>query len=374
VRARSVFVPSARIALARSVDAGRLVGASLATAWLVVGCSATPAGPRTNASEASLVTSARSLDVAPPAQAPTASTAPRPADAAPPSRTASPRVATIHVRATRLVEDEIVAIAVDREPLLAAVGPRAAWVSKPRGFEAHPLPKSALADPPPRLSIFFGRDDRIRVVGTRGSAGPAEYLRLLDAGYKVEKKEIGKLGDLKGGLEAVLGTADPEIVCRPDDECLVKSVRGWLTVATPPQLARVALGQGTGWAVGGRRIYRLGKGWEDAGVEGAWQSVDGLFGLSDRVYVLERSAGALHELAKGALRTFASPITGPRGLWGASADDLWLVGDGGLAHYDGGSWSVAEGAPSPLVAVLGRDATHVWVGGPGGLFRIEPAP
>ena len=52
-------------------------------------------------------------------------------------------------------------------------------------------------------------------------------------------------------------------------------------------------------------------------------------------------------------------------MWGAAADDVWAVGDGGtLAHYDGATWSaVASPTTQPLNAVWGSGPGDVWVAG-----------
>ena len=55
-------------------------------------------------------------------------------------------------------------------------------------------------------------------------------------------------------------------------------------------------------------------------------------------------------------------------VWGASADDVWIAGDGGtLLHWDGtASSAVPSGVTVTLHDVMGADATHVWAVGEGG--------
>lgn len=146
------------------------------------------------------------------------------------------------------------------------------------GSGAKPSPSLALA-------LFYGRDDRARLIGARaGKSGPeGVYLRWLPAGFKREKAEIGRLSDPRGALVAVLGTADPEIVCRPGEVCLVKRRSGWSSVKAPPDLQRVVLGGDVGWAVAGQTLLRLGDDdWHPAGPPGAWKTADALFATREK--------------------------------------------------------------------------------------------
>lgn len=278
-----------------------------------------------------------------------------------------------HAKLERVVEGPVVAFAVEKAPHWAALGEREAWVERGHGIERHALPDAATRAPAPDFSLFYGRDTRIRVVGNRGSAGTSVYLRLLDQGFVTEKKELGRLGDLEGGLVAVLGTADPEIVCRPGDACLVKSVRGWDTVPAPAGIERVTLGEGVGWAIAGRGVLRLGKkGWDGAG-SGSFAHADGLFALHDAVWIVEHDTDRLHVVEAGAETVSRAPLRGPRCLWGTRRDDLWLVGDEGLAHFDGRRWIAATDVRD-LRVVGGRGPGEVWVGGLSGLYRVGGPP
>ncbi len=55
-------------------------------------------------------------------------------------------------------------------------------------------------------------------------------------------------------------------------------------------------------------------------------------------------------------------------VWGSGSNDVWAVGDGGLAaHYDGTAWSVVDlGTTANLTAVMGTSARSVWVAGASG--------
>jgi len=277
------------------------------------------------------------------------------------------------VKLTREVEGEVFAIALEKPPHAAALGPHHVWISDAKGWRSEALPDPLMKQPAPRLSLFYGRDYRVRVVGTRFTNDTAEglYFRWLPGGLRVERAEIGRLGTPAGALVAVLGTADPEIVCRPAEVCLVKSRRGWQTIKAPERMEHVTLGDGVGWAVAGTSLLRLGAaGWEPVGPPGDWQSADGLFATRDVVWVIESGTHRLHTFDGARFVVSPSPVEGPRALWGARAEALWLVGDGGLAHFDGRRWLRATDAPGPLAAVAGRGADEVWVGGQRGLFRV----
>lgn len=64
-----------------------------------------------------------------------------------------------------------------------------------------------------------------------------------------------------------------------------------------------------------------------------------------------------------------APSLAYRAVWGASASDVVAVGDGGIARFDGESWSPAEDVPDTVYrAVWGRSSGEVWVGGDGALL------
>lgn len=64
-------------------------------------------------------------------------------------------------------------------------------------------------------------------------------------------------------------------------------------------------------------------------------------------------------------------------VWGASADDLWIVGDGGSAlHHTGGAWQRIEvaGGGTKLFTVHGRDDLVIGVGGSVTGLIVEMTP
>jgi hypothetical protein len=306
----------------------------------------------------------------------TVSPAPALAGAPPPRAepaAAPPEEKRIAARFHRELEAEVRFLALEKPPHAAALGAEEVWIHDARGWRKERLPPSARAAAGSDLALFYGRDDRVRIIGSRleGGAPRGVYQRLLPTGFRVERSEIGRFAGLTGPLVSVLGTADPEIVCQPDDACLVKRRSGWTTIGSPADLTRVTLGEGVGWAVAGRQLLRLGAGWEPAGTLGTWARADALFATRDRAWVVETGAACVHAFDGATWTAAPSPIAGPRALWGARADALWLAGEGGLAFFDGSSWRRVNEAPAPLAAVLGRGEADVWVGGAKGLHRVE---
>jgi hypothetical protein len=292
---------------------------------------------------------------------------PVPDAAAPPAEPAS-----FDVELVREIEAPSAALALDVPPHAAALSQSAAWIHDARGWRSEALPASVVREPAPKLAIFYGRDHRVRVVGTHLEAGVlgSVYLRSKPNGLIDGGGEIGRFADNKGGLVAVLGDKDPEIVCRLGDACVVKRRSGWTFIPIVEGLERVVLGDDVGWALGGHTLHRLDGTFHAVGAPGSWQHADDLFALRDRAFVVETEAGLVHAFDGTAWQAMPSPIPHPRAMWGASAKGLWLVGDG-IALHDGTSWRVAKGVSGPFVAVLGRGEGDVWIAGPSGVFRVR---
>jgi hypothetical protein len=336
---------------------------------LLVACSAPPARPP----QAIAPPTTESASVAAPPPPPTAASSAVVPESAPLPPAPAPLTATFH----REVTDPVSAIALEIPPHAAALGASGVFLHDARGWRTEPLPGNARPGPTLDISLFYGRDNRVRLIGARaGKSGPeGVYLRWLPAGFKREKAEIGRLSDPRGALVAVLGTAEPEIVCRPGDVCLVKRRSGWGSVKAPDDIRRVVLGGGVGWAVAGQTLLRLGDDdWHAAGPPGSWKTADALFATREKAWIVETSAGLLHTFDGSAWQVTTAPLAHPHALWGATPDALWLVADEGLAFFDGSMWHPVPGAPAPLTTVDGRSADDVWVGGEGGLFRIERQP
>lgn len=132
------------------------------------------------------------------------------------------------------------------------------------------------------------------------------------------------------------------------------------------------------WVVGGRSelsgapaVLRYQDGsWrrEDPGVTGVdlWW----VFGFPDGGVFFGGSEGTILRYRGSSFERMQTPRAGTIfGMWGASADDLWAVGDGGLDaaivwHFDGSQWmEVAQpaGVPRRVFKVHGRASDDVWM-------------
>lgn len=311
----------------------------------------------------------------PAATPPPSSASAAPTSAAPLPRAPSPEpVAAVDDTAfERVLEAPVRAVAIDKEPHVSALGRRVAHVHDAKGWREEALPGPALDDA--ALALFYGRDYRLRLVGTRQSEAGLEtlYYRWLPGGFRPAPDEIGRLGSTRrGGFVALLGTADPEVVCRPGDVCLVKRLSGWATVAAPAELDLVAIRAGGAWAVAGRTLLCVDadKRWKTLSDAGPWSTADALWVTADAVWVAEAGADRLHRFDGTSWQSSPSPTKAPRALWSAEpSGGLWLGGEQGLHRFDGALWRRVTAISGAVSAINGRSATDVWVGGSAGLFR-----
>ncbi len=53
---------------------------------------------------------------------------------------------------------------------------------------------------------------------------------------------------------------------------------------------------------------------------------------------------------------------GPRTIHGTAADDIWVGGEGGIAHFDGSAWTMSHAvmAPESITALFARSTDDVW--------------
>ncbi len=273
----------------------------------------------------------------------------------------------------RVLDKPCRALALDREPYVAALGEDAVTVIDKRGTHAEPLPV-ALRGAGLAVGVFFGRDYRVRIAGTAHTPQGDEvrYYRSLPQGIKPALDEIAALGHRGGpGLVALLGTADPEIVCRPGESCLIKRVSGWAKASAPVGLSRVGLSLGNGWAIAGTGFFNLGKDWLAVSAPGTWQKADDAFVRGEDACVIEHDASRLHHFDGKAWHVSAAPVSGPRSVWG-SEDALWVAGDGGAAVFNDGAFQQLPGTLH-VAQVLGRSTDDVWLCASEGVFRTARA-
>lgn len=230
------------------------------------------------------------------------------------------------------------------------------------------------------LGIYFGRDNRPRLMGHReGSTGRRMvYLRHRDGAWQDQRGEIGSLASDGSQLFGVLGEADPELVCKVSGICLLKSRKGWKELAhsiSPTAVVRVFGGKG--YALTDTGVWRANdRGFDRVGPPASWKSPATGFWVGDdgAIAVAEPAASAIHRLEPGAAgwQIDTSPIVRPRDVAGPP-DDRWICGDGGLARGDGRSFSRVGEATLRLSRWIPTSGPGGLAAGPSGVFAVRAA-
>jgi hypothetical protein len=247
-------------------------------------------------------------------------------------------------------------------------------VGDAHGFKALPLPPGLRAKPSEvdQAQIFFGRDDEPRILGTRRSdrVESAIYWRHTASGWRDGREEIGQLGGtVHGGLWGVLGGDDPELVCRTNSLCIIKRSSGWKTAAAGGSTRQVSLQDGVLWGLDASGIAGIDvHGWALAIAAPAWSAPNAFWATRGEAWV--GSERELFRFNAGTWTTLPLPIESVTAWWGAHSDSVWLVGKGGVAHFDGQRFRVAA-VEGTLRAIRGRPNGEVWFGGDAGLFRAR---
>lgn len=227
------------------------------------------------------------------------------------------------------------------------------------------------------LGIYFGRDNRPRVMGHRedGAARRMVYLRHRDGVWQDQRSEIGALASDSSQLFGVLGEADPEVVCKVAGICLLKSRKGWKEVPnTIPPTSVVRVFGGKGYALTPEGIFRADEGaFVRVGPPAAWKSEATGFwvGEDGAMAVAEPATDAIYRLSPEAneWQKDVSPVVGPRDVAGPR-EDRWVAGDGGLAHVEGGT-QVRVGDAALRLRRWIRTPTGGLAGGPSGVFAVR---
>ena len=249
------------------------------------------------------------------------------------------------------------------------------YVGDARGLRPLPIPSAlrAKADEVEQLGIFFGRDNEPRIMGSRRSSKgeTAVYWRHLPTGWRDGREEIGQLaGPVAGGLWGVLGSADPELVCRVNAVCIIKRTSGWTTAPAGSAKRVVTLQDGVLWGLDASGVAGIdAHGWALALPAPDWSAPTALWATRGEAWV--SAAQGLFHFSGAAWVSCASPVAEVNAWWGARPDSIWLAGSGGAAHFDGHGFGLVPIA-GPVRAVRARTDAEVWFGGDAGLFRVRP--
>ncbi len=205
-------------------------------------------------------------------------------------------------------------------------------------WEALELPAAHKAADASTLGIYFGRDNRPRLMGYAGAPESARmvYLRYKDGAWQDQRSELGGVAADSAALFGVLGEADPEVVCKVGmPTCLLKSRKGWKDVKsslTPGAVIRAF--EGKGYALTSDGVYRADDGgFTRVGPAAPWKTAATGFwvGPGEKMAVVEPGANSLHVFNGDVWRSERAPIDGPRDVAGP-AGDRWFAGQAGLAH------------------------------------------
>jgi len=292
--------------------------------------------------------------------------------AAPPAPPAPP--APLKLTLSQLLSVPVSAIALG-EGTRVAVLADTPYVGDARGLRPLPLPAALRpkVGEVEQLGIFFGRDNEPRIMGSRrGPQGErAVYLRHLPNGWRDGREELGQLGGpAPGGLWGVLGSADPELVCRVNATCIIKRNSGWTSAPAGPVTRIVTLQGGALWGLEASGISGIdAHGWKLAISAPAWSEPQALWATPGEAWV--STARELFHHRDGKWQTVSSPVGHVTSFWGNRPDRVWLAGSAGAALFDGQGFRPV-GIEGPLQVVRGRADAELWFGGEAGLFRAQP--
>lgn len=273
----------------------------------------------------------------------------------------------------RLRAEPVRQLATGKPPKLAVLSERQVLVLE--DSEWHTLPPIVTGPGDLEVQLFFGRDNQPRLMGALQNAAEvtAYYRRFKGGRWQAEPSELGRLGSPGGALYGVLGYADPEVVCRPGELCLVKRLSGWSTAPAHAAPVPIVLADETGFALHSTHIERLTpEGWRNLQPVRAWQAPSALWvSPSGATWVTEPGTHSLWVLHEGSWQRTEAPVSAPRALWGSSDTAIWLVGESGAVHYDGARWLCVPAVKGPLTHVMPLGEALL-LAGPAGLWRGEP--
>lgn len=220
--------------------------------------------------------------------------------------------------------------------------------------------------------LFFGRDNQPRLMGYEGGGEPRSFYRRFKGGrFQTEPSELGPLGSASGALYGVLGFADPEVVCKPREVCLVKRLSGWNRVPAHEAPVPIFLGRGDAWAFVDHSLEHLEpKGFRPFSPPQRFEHPSALWADEHGLpWVLDE--GALLRVTKEAGWTrIEVPLTSPVALAGSSSGDVWVAGESGAALFDGSGFACVRELSSAFSGIT-RAGEDLWFWGASGAFRLR---
>jgi hypothetical protein len=224
--------------------------------------------------------------------------------------------------------------------------------------------------------VFFGRDDQPRLMGfAPGESGRdvPVYLRFRHGAFRPDPSELGPLGAPHGALYGVLGLADPEVVCRPRELCLVKRTTGWKRVAAHEQPVPIVLRNGAVFALHPDHIERLvDDGWTALSPARSFeQPLDVWPASNGELWVIDRSPSGLFRFKDARWESVRTPVSAPHAILGRSDQSVLIAGDNGAAEFDGERFRCVRGVSGPLRLAFAV-ADDVWVAGESGVYHSVP--
>lgn len=223
-------------------------------------------------------------------------------------------------------------------------------------------------------ALFFGRDNQPRLMGYEAGAEPRAFYRRFKGGrFQPEPSELGPLGSARGALYGVLGFADPEVVCKPRELCLIKRISGWGRVPAHEVPVPVFLGRADAWAFMDHTLQHLDSaGFRDFSPSRRFEKPSALW-ADERGLPWVLDDGALWRVSADAGWTrSAVPLASARALTGTKSSDVWVAGEGGAAWTNGTNFRCLRELAVPLSGVT-QAGEDIWLWGTAGAFRVRRA-
>jgi hypothetical protein len=289
--------------------------------------------------------------------------------------TASPGPVKLELEFSRVSDLRISSAAVGKPPKVAFLTASSVLVFDAKGLRTLAAPETGSDGG--SVELFFGRDDEPRLMGYRRAAENEKvepfYRRFKAGRFQPEPSELGPLAAPEGALYGVLGHADPEVVCRPGSFCLVKRTTGWSRAPAHAVPVRILLAGGAAWALHRDRVEQLSEGaWSPLEPARAWRKPVSLFvDQQGSPWIVEAEPNLVVRRMGTDWEATPAPLPGARAIWGARSNDVWLVGDGGAAHFDGAAWSPVPGVEGSLSFIV-ASPPELWFAGQSGIFRSTP--